>query len=141
MFLILIPLIWLYLSLEISLVSVSLKQRWLVNFPVSIYLGWISVATIVNVALGLYTLEWNGWGISDQLWTIIMIVTATTIAVIIRLKRRDLVYCGVIVWALIAIAIKHLDKFSIAATAGSLATLLILVIIIPSLLKLQKIRQ
>ena len=141
MFLILIPLIWLYLSLEISLESISQKQRWLVNFPVSIYLAWISVATIVNVALGLYTLEWNGWGMSHQLWTIIMMIVAMIIAVIIRLKRRDIVYCGVLVWALIAIAIRHLEQFSITATAGSLAVFLILVIIIPNLGKLPKIRE
>ncbi|HAC63489.1 MAG TPA: hypothetical protein DCF68_08090 [Cyanothece sp. UBA12306] len=141
MVLILIPLVWLYLSLGISLESVPQKQRWLVNFPISVYFGWISVATILNVALGLDSLEWNGWGISNQLWTMIMIVIATTIAAVIRFKRKDVVYCGVLIWALIAIAIKHLDQFSLAVTAGSFASLLTLLIIIPNLLKYQKIQE
>jgi hypothetical protein len=51
---ILLPLIVLYLRLDIALTPVSSQQRWLVNIPLSIYLGWISVATIVNVALALY---------------------------------------------------------------------------------------
>lgn len=137
---ILIPLILLYLRLGIAVESISLKQRWLVNFPISIYLGWISVATIVNVALGLYTLDWNGWGISPQLWTIMMMVVAAIIGVNIRLKRRDLVYCGVLVWALIAIAIRHLATFSIAVTAGSLAGLLILVMMLPKLYESKQLR-
>ncbi len=138
---ILIPLIWLYLRLEIALESVSSKQRWLVNFPVSIYLGWISVATILNIALGLYHLKWNGWGISPQFWTIIMVVVASLIAGIIRLKRQDLVYCGVSVWALIAIAIRHLDTVSIAATALTLAVLLIFIMVIPKLYQLKQRRE
>lgn len=129
---ILIPLIFLYLRLEINLESVNKKQRWLVNFPLSVYFAWISVATIVNVALGLYTLKWNGGGISPVFWTIIMMVIAAIIAGIIRIKRQDLVYTGVFIWALVAIAVRHLDKLPIAATALTLALVLMMLMMIPS---------
>jgi hypothetical protein len=74
---------------------------------VSIYLGWISVATVVNVASALYFYGWNGWGINSQVWTIIMLVIATTIAAVIAIRYKDIPYTGVTVWALIAIAVKH----------------------------------
>lgn len=41
--------------------------RWFVQIPFSIYLGWISVATIVNAAAVLYNLKWNGLGLSIQM--------------------------------------------------------------------------
>ena len=45
---ILISLILAYLDLEINLKRLSFSQRWLVNFPISIYFAWISVATMSN---------------------------------------------------------------------------------------------
>ena len=59
---ILVPLIVLYLRLGINLTTVHFLQKWLVNFPISIYLAWISVATIVNIASAKrrYRLEWLG---------------------------------------------------------------------------------
>jgi uncharacterized membrane protein YoaK (UPF0700 family) len=61
----------------------------------------------VNVACALYFYGWNGWGINNQVWTIIMLVVATTIATVMVIRYNDIAYTGVTVWALIAIAVKH----------------------------------
>ncbi len=124
MFAILIPLILLYLKLNISFNSITKKQKWLVNFPISIYFGWITVATIVNVALTLSWIEWNGFGLSNVVWTILMIIVAAIVGILIRITRQDKVYSGVFIWALVAIAIRHLDTLPIAVTSGSCAAIL-----------------
>lgn len=127
---ILIALILLDLRLNIALNPVTQAQKWFINFPISVYFGWISVATIVNIALALTWGNWNGLGLSDIVWTIIMILIATLIAMLIKIRRQDNVYCGVFIWALIAIGIRHLETFSIAAAAISCAVILLLTMLI-----------
>jgi hypothetical protein len=128
MAIILLSLIALYLRLEIAKDPISRSEKWLVNFPISIYLAWISVATIVNAASVLDNIGWNGWGISPLLWTIAMMLVATVLAAIIAVKRYDLAYAGVLIWALVAIAVRHIDIFVLAGTAAGLAIVLIILL-------------
>ena len=60
MLVVLASLIIIYLRLGIGTQPAPTSQRWLVNLPFSIYLGWITVATIANVTDVLYWLGWNG---------------------------------------------------------------------------------
>jgi MFS family permease len=115
---ILLPLIGIYLTLHIGQERrVSRQRRWMAHIPFSIYLGWISVATIVNIASALYINGWNGWGLSDIVWTAIMIVVAAIVAAAIILRRSDIAFPLVFVWALAAIAIRHSDIPTIWLTA------------------------
>ncbi len=107
MFGILVPLMVTYHILGIGKKRVSNRRKLCLHIPVSIYLAWISVATVVNVACALYFYGWNAWGINSQVWTIIMLVIATIIAAVIVFRYKDIAYAGVTFWALIAIAIKH----------------------------------
>lgn len=79
------------------------------------------MATIVNVASTLHYLGWNGWGISSQVWTIIMLLVGAAIAAMIAQKRVDVAYPLVIVWAFIAVAMRQIAQPVIAITAGGLA--------------------
>ncbi len=126
---ILLPLIGIYLRLEIGCKRVSRQERWLIHAPLSIYLAWISVATIVNGAIALYHLGWSGWGIDPQAWTVIMILVGAAIAAAVSLQRVDLAYVLVFVWALAAIAARHPDTLAIAGTAGGLAIALVLLLL------------
>ncbi|MBE9040384.1 tryptophan-rich sensory protein [Oscillatoriales cyanobacterium LEGE 11467] len=118
---ILLPLIWAYRKLRIGKKLVPLKFKWLVHIPVSIYLAWISVATIVNAAVALYAIDWQGWGISTVSWTIAMVAVAALLGAIVVGRRRDLAFPGVVVWALVAIAIRHTEIPSIAIASASSA--------------------
>lgn len=100
---------------------VTRQERWFAHIPFSIYLGWISVATIVNVALALYNVNWQGFGIAPPVWTVIMMAIAAVLGILVALRHRDVAYPLVIVWALIAIAVRQLDSVLIAATATGLA--------------------
>lgn len=106
MLVLLAMLITIYLRLGIGREPVSAEQRWLVNLPFSIYLGWITVATIANVTAYLDWIGWNGFGISEETWTVIMLVIATLVTALVLFTRRDVAYALVIVWAFAGIAVK-----------------------------------
>ena len=60
-------LIVIYARLGIGRVEVSRGERWAVHAPFSLYLGWITIATIANTAITLYNLGWNGEPFSPSL--------------------------------------------------------------------------
>ncbi|BAZ44657.1 hypothetical protein NIES4102_16690 [Chondrocystis sp. NIES-4102] len=125
---ILLPLISAYWCLPFNR-SVAQKDKYFICIPISIYLSWISVATIVNGATVLESWKWNGWGISGVIWTIIMLLVAALITHLVSIPRRDFAYAGVFIWALIAIAVKNADTMIISGTAIGLSlTLLILLL-------------
>ncbi|MEH2257525.1 tryptophan-rich sensory protein [Nostoc sp.] len=133
MLLILLPLIAVYVQLEIGKLRVPRLKKWCIHFPISIYLGWISVATIVNVACALDFHRWNGWGISTVIWTLIMVLIATAVAAVIVIQHRDIAYTGVTLWALVAIALKHSNNSMLRNTVLVLAIVLLLTATINSL--------
>ncbi len=122
---ILVPLMMMYQQLEIGQTRVSKQERWFIHLPISVYLGWISVATIVNVAIGLYSIKWDAWGIAPSVWTVVVMMTAGVIAAVVGIQRRDTAYVLVIVWALVAIAIRQASTPLIAMTGWGLAIALI----------------
>jgi len=129
MLVILLPLIRINLLLRNSRASVSRERRWFAQIPFSIYLAWISVATIVNFASALYISGWDGWGINDTGWTAIMLIIGTVIAAIVAIQRSDVAFTLVFVWAYVAIALRHFDNPVIWITAIVSAIALIVLII------------
>ncbi|MDB9526037.1 tryptophan-rich sensory protein [Oscillatoria sp. CS-180] len=121
---ILFPLIGVYLTLRQDRTTANRQRRWFVRYPFSIYLGWISVATVVNVASALYTLGWHG-GLGDAPWTVIMILVSAAIALFVIQTRRDIPFTLVFVWAYIAIAIRHTDIPPIWMTALGVSIILL----------------
>ncbi len=101
-------------------------RRWYAHYPFSIYLGWIAVATVVNIASALYAADWAGWGLSDGLWTQVMIGVSGLIAALVIWTRRDIAFTLVFCWAYGAIAVRHSDSGAIAGSA--IATTIVLVI-------------
>lgn len=85
-----------------------------VNIGFDIYFGWIIAATIANISVMLTKLKWNGWGISDSTWTVIILLVGAVIgALVVVCSNRY--FAGVaIMWAYIGIIIKHLSPASYA---------------------------
>jgi uncharacterized membrane protein YqjE len=127
---ILLPLIFIYQRLQISKNGANKNKKQCLYAPISIYLSWISVATIVNVSSALHFYGWDGWGITDEIWTVIMLLVAAAIASVIVIRYQDIPYAGVTIWAVIAIYVKHWDNSLIRNVALFLAIVLILTAII-----------
>ena len=123
MLILLISLIAIYLRLDIGRVQVTTAEKWLVDIPFSIYLGWITVATVANVTTLLSHWSWSGWSIGAQVWAVIMLVIATALAAAMSLTRRDIAYALVIVWAFVGIAVKQGGTPLVAWSAALLAVM------------------
>jgi hypothetical protein len=126
----LLLLIAIYLRLGTGLTRVSTAETWLVRVPFSIYLGWITVATIANVTSLLDYWNWNGWGISPEAWAVIMLVAGAAIASAVSLTRGDVAYVLVIVWAFVGIAVKHADTPIVSVTAALMAVVVALTLLV-----------
>jgi hypothetical protein len=124
MTLLLLSLIIIYTTLKTGREPVEAGEFWLVRVPFSIYLGWISVATIANVTQVLYFFDWGGWGISDAAWTAVMLGVATVLGWTMALSRRDIPYLLVLIWAFIGIALKFPGTQLVAVSAWAASGLL-----------------
>ncbi len=107
MLLLLITLIVTYLRLGTGRTVVPAAERWAARLPFSIYLGWITVATVANATALLDYLQWDGFGIAPEIWMGIMLVAVLVIAALVNFTRRDVAYTLVLLWALFGIALKH----------------------------------
>lgn len=130
MFGLLLSLIAIYLRLDIGRAQVSTTEKWLVHIPFSIYLGWITVATIANVTAVLYYLNWDGLGIRPEVWAVIMLVVGAGIASAVSISRGDVAYVLVIVWAFAGIAVKQANTPIVAITAGLMALIVALTLLV-----------
>lgn len=117
MFALLLFLIAIYLRLRRAPAQNARVETWVVDLPFSIYLGWISVATISNVTSVLDFYNWDGWGISPLAWTVIMIAAATGLAIAMLETQKDWVYVLVVVWALVGIAVQNVGVTLVVASA------------------------
>ncbi|MEC4895593.1 MAG: tryptophan-rich sensory protein [Oscillatoria sp. PMC 1051.18] len=126
---ILLPLIGGYLKLRNGDKPFSRQERWLMVIPISIYLGWISVATILNVAIALTSVNWNGWEISPVVWTSMMVAVAGIIGATVIKQQRDRAFGLVLVWALVAIAVRHWETLAIALTSVVVAICLVIFLV------------
>lgn len=98
--------------------------RLCVQLPFSVYLGWVSVATIANASQVLTFVGWSGWGLSAELWAVVMLVIASGLGAAMLLRERDAAFVLVLVWAFVGIALKQGDSALVANSAWALAATL-----------------
>jgi hypothetical protein len=123
-----------YLKLNVGRTSVSTAEKWSVDIPFSVYLGWISVATVANVTDWLYLVNWNGFGIAPQVWAVIMLVVASVLGLLMTVTRRDSGYVFVLVWSFAGIAAKQSAE-PLVANSAWIATLVMLGLAVYSMIQ------
>jgi hypothetical protein len=123
---ILATLLYIYIQITRSGSELDGSQKWLVKFPFSVYLGWISVATIANISQVLFFFDWGGWGIPSTIWAVIMILVATLLGLLMQWRENDSLYLLVLVWAFVGIAMSQADTQLVANTAWATSGLLAL---------------
>ncbi len=110
-------LIAIYLRLNIGKSKAPLRERICVHLPFSVYLGWITVATIANISAALVSVGWNGLGIAPAYWAVLVILVALAITLLMIARRKDIAYGLVLIWALAGIMVKQAATPTVAMTA------------------------
>jgi len=112
---------WHYLQIELSVVIMLLflstliqlflksntmdngltsTQKFILQTPFIVYLGWISVATIANITALLVAYKWTAFNIAPVYWSAAMILIAILLAVLMLKKFRSIAFALVVAWAL-----------------------------------------
>jgi hypothetical protein len=138
MFILLVSLVAIYLRLNIGKTKTEKVEKLVVHLPFSVYLGWITVATIANVAVSLKVFNWTGLGLSDIIWTVLMIAIATLVTLLVIFSRKDWGYSLVIIWAFIGIIINQAEIQNIIVTAGAGVIIMLFALIIKTIIKKPK---
>ena len=100
MLLFLITLIQLFLKSTTMANALTSTQKFILQTPFVVYLGWISVATIANITALLIAYQWNGFGIAPVYWSAAMILIAIILAVLMLKKFKAIAFALVVAWAL-----------------------------------------
>lgn len=114
-----------YLRLNVNRSSVTRLEYGSVDVLFSVYLGWITVATVANITSWLYFVGWEGFGIPAQTWAVIMLAIASLLGLAMALTRRDVGYLAVLAWAFAGIAVKQAPAPLVVASAWSAAALML----------------
>lgn len=132
------------IGLLVSLIVISTKinhadfsgWRKLVPVGFQIYLGWICAATIANVSVYLKKIEWSGFRLSDQFWTVMVLIVGAVIGIVIGLSQMQPYSTIAILWAYIGILVKHVGtKGYNMAYKPIVATLIICMVVMLLLIR------
>ncbi len=105
-------LVWLYVVLD--RMELRGTERWALGVPASLFLGWVAVATALNISVGLAAAGWSAPGV----WPLVVVGLLGAVGVSLLLRTGDVALAAVLMWAFVGI---------IAAQSGN-APLLILLI-------------
>ena len=112
MVLLLLSLISIYIRLGTGRQAGRNSEKILANIPFSVYLGWITIATIANTTALFVKINWNKFGLSEQVWAVLVIAVGIIITLSILFSRNDIFYCLVVNWAFAGILLKRLADSS-----------------------------
>jgi hypothetical protein len=108
---VLLMLVLLFTLIKISDVlnkeKLNSKEKLLYKIPFGLYFGWITVATIANITGFLVSIGWNGFGLSETIWMVLILLVGLAIAIWRMHKDSNLAYGLVPVWAYFGIWLKH----------------------------------
>lgn len=82
-----------------ELLKVNNGKHWLLPLSFGIYTGWLFIATVVNAAAMLVKLKWNGFGVADDIWAVIILIIAILLVVVVLSKIRNAAFPLPIAWA------------------------------------------
>jgi hypothetical protein len=104
--------------------------RAFVVWPFSVYTGWICVALVANIAAWLTKIQWDGLGIAETSWAIIMICVAGAVLLFVALNRAMPGFSLVGVWALVAISVADWNKAPLVAQAALVVSIILLISVV-----------
>lgn len=124
----------LLLGLLVILITVESKAELFsasfVRYPFQLYAGWITVAFIANTSTYLTQIGFS-WALSEQAWTITILVVALIIYTLMLWQLNVPIYAAVGIWASLAIAYKQWGSEPVVSyTALGVAIVLSVLVVI-----------
>lgn len=95
---------------EIRKWKLSFKDRIFIKIPFSIYFGWLTIASIANTTVFLVSINWDRFGLAENIWTIITLLIGLIISTTAIIKNNDIAYGLVIIWSYVGIYMKHISQ-------------------------------
>lgn len=128
MLVLLASLVVVYVTLRRTSSPLSFGERLCVDMPFSLYLGWITTATLANLAAWFYDVKKYPFDLPMDDWAIITVVVATAIYTAVGVRTRDAIYTAVFAWAAAGIVLQTLpttQAVRLAAAAGCAVAVLV----------------
>lgn len=107
MLLLLLSLLAIHRNFNIGPAPALPREKVFIHLPFSLYLGWISIATLANITALMVYYGWDGTGISQITWAVLMIAVGTLLSLIMVLRRNNITYALVSIWAFYGILLKR----------------------------------
>lgn len=122
--------VWLYYRMGIPRVAAATRLEAWLRGAVSIYVAWLTLASVIGTASLLHYFGWQGWGLSYGAWASIMLVVSALLGLYFRFAWRDPIYAAVFVWAFVAVALRPDQGDAVVVTAIVLAAVFIAAIVL-----------
>ncbi len=129
-FALLVTLIAIYVRLGIGKSNAIPREKLAVHLPFSVYLGWITVASIADVSATLVSYNWNGFGISPSTWAILVVAVTLIITMLMLATRKDTAYALVIIWALVGIGVNHAGNQTVVVLTEAASALVAVALVL-----------
>ncbi|WP_113929613.1 tryptophan-rich sensory protein [Bacillus sp. P14.5] len=108
----------------------ALSRGFFDMLPFSVYIGWISVATVANISYYLTYIEWGAFGFGEAFWAIFLLAFSLALAVYFRISKRDWIYPLVFVWATIGIGVNNQSEHPVLSSLSYAVAVLIFLAVI-----------
>jgi len=95
------------ISTTLRRANLSGRRRWFIGVPFSVYFGWTTVAVVANITVLLVSWKWDGLGLSEPTWAVIIVGVAMAIGTVTMVRNRDMAYGLVLIWAFVGILIRQ----------------------------------
>ena len=124
-------LIVIYRRLDIGRADVPRGVRWFAQVPFSVYLAWITIATIANAAQALYASGYQSLlGLGGAAWAALMLVVGTgIISAVVYQGRGNIAYALTTIWAILGIVIKQYETALVAGTAAAMIAVIVAILV------------
>jgi len=123
-------LLTIYLRAGIGLTAVPGREQLAFHAVFSLYLAWVTVATIANVSVALIAGGWERWGLAPETWAVFWIAVTAVLGVIMSRTRGDAVFMAVFVWALAGIGVEQASVPAVARAAWLAAAVVALALVL-----------
>lgn len=82
-----------------KLKNIQRNKRLLLPLTFGLYTGWLFIASVVNIAATLVKLEWNGFGIGEEIWAVFTLLIAIVLIFLVLQKIKNAAFPLPVAWA------------------------------------------